>query len=240
MNELIKNDNDRITVSARELYKNLGATERFANWFDRMSQYGMEEGTDFTSVKNFTVVNNGATRELQDYQLTLNAAKEICMLQRNDAGKKFRQYFIEVEKEWNTPENVMSRALLMAQKKLESINQQVTVMKPKALFADAVAASDDTCLIRELAKILKGNGIGMGEKRLFTWLRANGYLVKRNGCDYNSPTQKSMDLGLFKVKETAITKPDGTTFVTRTTKVTGKGQQYFVNKFMNMYESERS
>lgn len=104
--------------------------------------------------------------------------------------------------------------------------------KPKVLFAEAVSTSKTSILIGELAKILKQNGIDTGEKRLFQWLRDNGYLIRRKGTDYNAPTQRSMDLGLFEVKETAVTHSDGHVSVNKTTKVTGKGQQYFINLFM--------
>lgn len=114
-------------------------------------------------------------------------------------------------------------------KALESKVQQDA---PKVLFADAVAASHAPMLIGELAKILKQNGVDTGEKRLFQWMRDNGYLIKRYGTDYNAPTQKAMDLGLFEVKETAITHSDGHVTINRTTKVTGRGQQYFVNRFL--------
>ncbi|WP_029470647.1 phage antirepressor [Blautia producta] len=105
-------------------------------------------------------------------------------------------------------------------------------MKPKEIFADAVATSKQSILIGELAKLLKQNGYETGEKRLFTYLRDNGYLIKRKGTDYNAPTQRSMEMGLFEVKETAVTHSDGHTTINKTTKVTGKGQQYFINKFL--------
>lgn len=111
--------------------------------------------------------------------------------------------------------------------------QNVKTMKPKALFADSVTTSHTTILVGDLAKILKGNGVDIGAKRLFKWMRENGYLIKRKGADYNSPTQKSMDMGLFKIKESSHVNGDGVTVVTKTPKVTGKGQQYFINKFLN-------
>ena len=106
-------------------------------------------------------------------------------------------------------------------------------MKPKEIFADAVAASKQSILIGELAKLLKQNGYDTGEKRLFTYLRDNGYLIRRKGTDYNAPTQRSMEMGLFEVKETAVTNSDGHTTINKTTKITGKGQQYFINKFLD-------
>lgn len=109
---------------------------------------------------------------------------------------------------------------------------KIEEMTPKALFADSVSASKNTILIGELAKILRGNGINIGQNRLFQWMRENGYLINRKGSDWNMPTQRAMDLGLFKVKETVINHSDGTTSISKTVKVTGKGQTYFVNKFL--------
>lgn len=127
---------------------------------------------------------------------------------------------------------LLAKALLVAQRQIEQRNAQIAEMQPKALFADAVAASHTSILIGELAKILKQNGVDIGQNRLFEALRQQGYLIRRNGTDYNSPTQKAMELGLFEVKESTVGNPDGSVRVTRTTKVTGKGQQYFINKFL--------
>ena len=117
-----------------------------------------------------------------------------------------------------------------AKKLLEA---QIEADRPKVLFADAVSASKSSCLIGELAKILKQNGIDIGQNKLFQWLRSNGYLISRRGESWNQPTQKSMQLGLFELKKTNINHADGHTTVNTTTKVTGKGQQYFINKFLN-------
>lgn len=234
MNELIKvsYSEDRPSVSARELHSFLEATERFANWFERMSQYLIAD-EDFTSVKNFTLVNNGASRELQDYQLTVEAAKEIAMLQRNEKGKKARQYFIQLEKDWNSPEKVMARALQIADKKIHSLTVKVEQDKPKVLFADSVATSKSSILVGELAKLLRQNGVDIGQNRLFEKLRKEGYLIKRNGTDWNIPTQYSMDLGLFEIKEHIYLDSNGSNVSKRIPKVTGKGQIYFINKFLN-------
>ncbi|MBT9173136.1 MAG: hypothetical protein DDT21_01526 [Syntrophomonadaceae bacterium] len=114
----------------------------------------------------------------------------------------------------------------------EKLQLEATENKPKVIFADAVSVSDGTILIGELAKILKGNGIEIGQNRLFERLRQDGYLIKRKGTDYNAPTQRAMELGLFRVKETAIIHSDGHVTISKTTKVTGKGQQYFINQFL--------
>lgn len=127
---------------------------------------------------------------------------------------------------------LMAKALIEAQNVLAAKDKQIEEMKPKALFADAVATSHTSILVGELAKILKQNGIEMGQKRLFAWLREKGYLIKRQGTDYNMPTQKSMDLGLFEIKEGSYVNGSGVNITTKTPKVTGKGQQYFINKFL--------
>lgn len=126
----------------------------------------------------------------------------------------------------------LCQQLKAEQEKSSALQKENDAMQPKALFADSVAASGSTVLVGELAKILRQNGVDMGEKRLFNWMRENGYLIKRNGTDYNMPTQRSMDMGLFRIKETVVTHCDGHTTVTKTTKVTGKGQQYFINLFL--------
>ena len=137
-----------------------------------------------------------------------------------------------------TDAEIMAKAVLVAQstirqrdQRIKELESDVAAAKPKVLFADAVSASDSTILIGDLAKILKQNGHPIGQKRLFNWMREQGYLIKRAGADYNSPTQRAMELGLFKIKETAISHSDGHVSVSKTTKVTGKGQQYFINKF---------
>ena len=238
MNELLKvnYDNDRITLSARELHKFLGVTERFGNWFERMNQYGFQESIDYLGRKVF---NTQAHQELQDYEITLDMAKEIAMIQRSDKGKEVRQYFLELERRWNSPEAVMNRALEYSRKQVKALMEEKQglieenkELKPKALFADAVSASNESILIGQLAKLIRQNGYEIGQNRLFEWRRENAYLIKK-GERYNQPTQKSMDLGLFEVKERTITNPDGSTRITLTTKVTGKGQVYFINKFLS-------
>lgn len=129
-------------------------------------------------------------------------------------------------------QELMAKALIEAQSVLAAKDKQIEEMKPKALFADAVATSHTSILVGELAKILKQNGIDMGQKRLFAWLREKGYLIKRQGTDYNMPTQKAMELGLFEIKEGSYVNGSGVNITTKTPKITGKGQQYFINKFL--------
>ena len=237
MNELIKitYNNDRPAVSARDLHDFLEVKTAYKDWFPRMCEYGFTEGEDFNPLKIERVQNEGermVARTVDDAVLTIDMAKELCMIQRNEKGKQARQYFLQIEKDWNSPEKVMARALQIAGDKLKRLENKVEADAPKVLFADAVSASKTSILVGELAKLLKQNGVDIGQHRLFRWMRENGYLIRRNGTDFNMPTQKSMDLGLFTVKETAITHSDGTVTVSKTTKVTGKGQQYFIQKFL--------
>lgn len=231
MNEIIKvnYENDRPTVLARDLHDFLEVKTAFKDWFPRMCEYGFSEGTDFCS---FLSESTGG-RPAQDAQLTIEMAKEICMLQRNERGKQARQYFIQLEKDWNSPEKVMARALQIADKKIKRLETQIEEDKPKVLFAGAVETSKSSILIGELAKILKQNGINIGQNRLFEWMRQNGYLIRRNGGDYNMPTQRAMEMGLFEIKETSIVHADGHTSISKTPKVTGRGQVYFVDLFLS-------
>ena len=244
MNELLKvnYDNDRITLSARELHEFLEVKTSFKDWFPRMCEYGFNESQDFNPLKNEQVRlegNRQVKRTVQDYEITLDMAKEIAMIQRSDKGKEVRQYFLELERRWNSPEAVMNRALEYSRKQVKALMEEKQglieenkELKPKALFADAVSASNESILIGQLAKLIRQNGYEIGQNRLFEWMRENEYLIKK-GERYNQPTQKSKDLGLFEVKERTITNPDGSTRITLTTKVTGKGQVYFINKFLS-------
>jgi len=136
-------------------------------------------------------------------------------------------------------EELMAKALMVAQKKIEdqkahlaAATEEIRIMRPKALFADSVAASKNSILVGEMAKMLKQNGVEIGQNRFFEWLRNNGFLIRRRGTDYNMPTQRSMELGLFKIKETSISHADGHISISRTPKITGKGQLYFVQRFL--------
>lgn len=131
-----------------------------------------------------------------------------------------------------TDADIMAKAILLAQKTIEGQKAQIAEMTPKALFADAVSASSTSILVGDLAKLIRQNGLDIGQNRLFDWLRNNGYLIRAKGMSWNMPTQRSMDLGLFEVKETSITHSDGHISVNKTVKVTGKGQIYFVNKLI--------
>lgn len=243
MNEIIKVNysNDRPTVSGRDLHEKLEIKTEYRHWFPRMCEYGFAEGVDFNPFKIDRVEMEGereVKRALVDHQLTIEMAKQICMIQRSDAGRRYREYFLEVERKWNDPQAVMARSLIYANRqlevvtgRLEEVNAQLEEAQPKVIFADAVSAAKSSILVGDLAKILRQNGVEIGQKRLFEWLRNNGYLMK-TGESYNMPTQKAMERQLFEIKVGTYINPDGSVRVTKTTKVSGKGQQYFINLFL--------
>lgn len=242
MNELITVNLDTQTVSARELHKQVGSTERFSAWFERQLQYGFVENEDYTGCKKF---NTLAKQELQDYELSVDMAKEICMVQKNENARKVRQYLIELEKAWNTPEQIMARALKMADKTIEqlktdnkALEQKIEQDKPKTIFADAVSTSHTSILIGDLAKLICQNGVQIGQKRLFEWMRQNNFLIK-SGSSRNMPMQRYVEQGLFKIKESSYVDGNGCNVTTKTTVVTGKGQIYFVNQFLKERTEKR-
>ncbi|MFQ8893009.1 MAG: phage antirepressor KilAC domain-containing protein [Clostridium sp.] len=249
-NQLIplkQDNNGRIVVDGRELHDFLLVQKDFSDWIkNQIESVGAIENVDFI---RFPFKREGNNATLIGYDLTVELAKEICMVagvaprankETKELSKKARQYFIQVEKYWNSPEMIMKRALEFANRQVGELETKVFALEeekklnaPKVIFADAVSTSKTSILIGELAKILKQNGIETGQRRLFEWLRINKYLISRKGTDYNMPTQKSMELGLFEIKETSIAHADGHTSISKTPKVTGKGQQYFINKFLD-------
>lgn len=240
MNEILKVDFDTQMVSARELHEQLHIKTAFKDWFPRMCEYGFEEGKDFCSKLSETSEKGG--RPSKDADISVDMAKQICMIQRTPEGKAIRQYLIDLEKAWNTPEQVMARALKIADRQIEELKnsnllleQKIEADKPKTIFADAVSASHTSILIGDLAKLICQNGYQIGQKRLFQWMRDNGYLMK-SGASYNMPTQRYVEQGLFEIKESNIQNPDGSVRITRTTKVSGRGQIYFINKFLGKTE----
>ena len=240
MNELIKvvYNNDRPTVSGRELHDKLEIKTAYKDWFPRMCEYGFVEGEDYGSFLSDR--SDGLPgKPRTDHQLTIEMAKQICMIQRTETGKRYREYFLEIEKEWNTPEAVMARAVKMADRKiallsgqLAEANKQIEEAKPKVLFAEAVSTAKTSILIGELSKLMKQNGVDIGQNRLFDWMRENGYLIKTKNGSYNMPTQSAMERGLLEIKESTSVNPDGSVRVNKTPKVTGKGQVYFINLFL--------
>ena len=170
---------------------------------------------------------------------------EVVLLSRKPEAKAFKRWITgtvlpQIRKtgsygvQYQIPQTYAAALELAAlqAREIEALEAQASADKPKVLFADSVATSETTILVGELAKILKGNGVEIGANRLFEWMRDEGFLIRRKGSDWNMPSQRSMELGLFRIKETAVTHSDGHVTVSKTPKVTGKGQQYFVDRFL--------
>ncbi|MGL5625076.1 phage antirepressor KilAC domain-containing protein [Cetobacterium sp.] len=216
--ELIKiNINEKMeqVVSARDLHERLEIGTPFKKWIDRMCEYGFVENIDFVTVGQKCPIANGGFQEQAEYILTMEMAKQLCMLARNEKGMEFRKYFIGVETAWNDPSQVMARALDIAHKTIANFKVEVSQLenkieedKPKVLFAETIETAKASMLVGELAKLIKQGGYDIGSNRLFSWLRENGYLIRRKGSDYNMPTQKSMELKLFEIKEGTRTSGD--------------------------------
>lgn len=194
--------------------------------------------------KNSVAIRDGITRGNPN-QTVINESGLYCLVlsSKLPSAKKFKRWITsgvlpalrktgQYQVKELSGQELMAKALIEAQSVLAAKDKQIEEMKPKVVFADAVATSHTSILVGELAKVLKQNGIDMGQKRLFAWLRENGFLIKRKGTDYNMPTQKAMDLGLFEIKEGSYVNGSGVNITTKTPKVTGKGQQYFINKFL--------
>lgn len=258
--EVIEYDGKQ-AVNARELHEKLGNKKQFANWIQlRIEQYGFVENQDF-QVFNQKVKNSNGGRSRKEYALSLDMAKELCMVENNDAGRRIRKYFIEVEKKARTQNpftipQTYSEALLLAANQAKQIEKQqlaleqkkiendklvadgkrkdatIVRMKPKEVFTDAVAGSKGNCLVGEVAKLITQNGYKIGEKQFFAWLRDNGYLGKK-GERYNIPNQQYMGKNpFFYIKRGVRQGDNGVLHTTSTTMLTPKGQIYFVNKFL--------
>lgn len=192
------------------------------------------QNDSFESPRGMTVINESGLYALI-FGSKLETAKKFKHWVTSEVLPSIRKHGVyAVDELLNNPDMAIKAftALKEEREKNKKLQIENKRMQPKEIFADAVAASHTTILIGDLAKLLKQNGVETGQKRLFEWLRENGYLIKRKGTDWNMPTQKSMELGLLEVKESAINNPDGSVRINKTTKVTGKGQQYFINKFL--------
>lgn len=237
MNELIKVNQETMTVSARELHDALEASERFNSWFGRMS-VGFIEGEDFTSVNTFTVVNNGAQRELTDYQCSVDMAKHICLMSRTDKGKQCRQYLIDLEKVWNSPEQVMARALKLADQTIAKLKADNSLllednkrMKPKEEFFDAVTDSKDAIDMKDTAKVLH---MGIGRNNLFKFLRQQKILTEDN-----RPYQQYIDRGYFRTIEQKYNKGYGETGINIKTVVYQSGVDFIRKRLIESGYAKR-
>ena len=235
-------ENGRQTTSARDLWEFLDRPySRFDLWFGKYKDYGFIEDHDFRAYVVKTTHANGRDYEATDYEITIDMAKELAMLQKSEKGKIARQYFIELEKQWNSPEAIMARALKVAdakmleyQSNILKLETKIELDKPKVLFAEAVENSDDVILVKEMALILTQRGFKVGQNQLFEYLRNYGYLCKKKGDMYNLPTKRYEHL--FKVIKRTIQHTESTQ-VRNTPKINGKGQLYFIKKFAE-YEAQ--
>ncbi len=210
----------------------------WAKWFNKniLNNEFFEEHKDW---EGFVLSTNG--NETTDFAISIDFAKHIAMMARTEKSHEYRNYFIKCEKKLKEvvtqqlPQDYLSalKALVASEEEKARLLQEQKENAPKVLFANSVSESKTTILVREMAKILKQNGVDTGGKEFYKWLRENNYLIKAKCVDYNMPTQKSMRLGLFEIKETTINHSNGTISISRTPKITGKGQQYFINKFLN-------
>lgn len=214
MNELIKINSNNQTVSARELHEYLETTERFKPWIERyLDSFTNRE--DWTYESSFAYVGNGAERQIDDYRLSIDMAKHICLMSRTEKGKQCRQYLIDVEKAWNTPEQIFARALKLADETIKNLSLDVERMKPKEEFFDAVTDSKDAIPMADVAKVLD---MGIGRNKLFTFLRNNKVLQSDN-----RPYQKYIDNGWFRTVEQKYDKGYGETGINIKTLVFQKG-----------------
>lgn len=234
MQELIKIEytNDNPTVLGRDLHEALEVKTEYKNWFPRMCEYGFFEGKDFRS---FLTESTGG-RPALNHQITLSMAKELCMLQRSEKGKEFRQYFIAVEEAWNKPEAVMARALQMANRTVEQLKkgvaeltEQNAALLPKAEYYDAVKDTSTVIQVKELSAYLCSNGVKIGRNKLFEKLRNDGFLCK-SGETRNLPTQEALDAQLMEVKQSVFVR-NGEVTTGSTTYITQKGLEYFLRRY---------
>ena len=245
--KIVTNESGKKIVSARELHEFLGLAKRFSAWFDTYAKnddYGFIEDEDFTSVTSSTVVNNGANRELQDYAITIEMAKELSMLSKSEKGKEARKYFINCEKQLK---EISQKAQLLekiynggqegilASKQLTELEvkeattpllEKIEEDKPLVEFGNQVLKSADNILVRELSKLAFEQGMNIGEKKLYKKLREWKYIMQGS----TEPYQSSINQGLFLVEEKTFTTPYGNTRLSKTTKVTPKGQVFIIEK----------
>lgn len=228
MNQLISTQNNElgeIIISGRELYEFLEVQTPYKKWFDRMCEYGFSKNVDFSvmdkNVQDATAF--GGVRKLTDHAIKLDMAKEIAMIQRTDKGKEARQYFLQVEKAWNSPEMIIKRAMQIQDRKILELENKIQEDKRYTDFGKVVEMSEAAVNIGAFVKIIYDkHGINIGRNKMFDWLRDKGYLIK-SGREKNNPKQQFIEQGIFELRPTIITRSEGDV-QSHTTLITGKGQ----------------
>ncbi|MCI9975561.1 antA/AntB antirepressor family protein [Clostridioides difficile] len=223
------NENQEPIVNARELHEFLEVNSNYTTWFKRMCEYGFTINEDFIPI----LEESTGGRPSENHAIKLDMAKEIAMIQRNEKGKQARKYFIKIEKDWNSPEKVMARALIVANKTIEQKNKE---LQEKSKFINQIASSKNSLLVREVAKIIsKSKGIVIGEKRLYEKLR-EWDLVFKNSTE---PKQVAIDRDYLETVE-GVKETSTGTFTFKTTRVTGKGQEYILKRLLKEQEEQLS
>ena len=249
--EIIETRNNQAVTTSLQVAETFGKNHQHVlrDIENIVNKGGVQNWTD-PHGKMFAIGSYKHPQNHQEYKMYYMNKDGFTLLAMGFTGKKAMQFKLDYIQAFNQMEKVIqennldsymiadpvkrAERWIKEQEQRKLLAAQNEEMKPKALFADAVSSSKQTILVGDLAKLAKQNGINIGALRLFTWLRDQGYLIKRKGNDYNMPTQKSMELGLFKIKETAVTHSNGHVSLSKTPKVTGKGQQYFLNKLLKL------
>jgi anti-repressor protein len=236
--QLIKvevNQNNEQAVSARELHEKLGIQKRFSAWWaDQIERLNLKENYDYCTSR-YTNANN---QDFEDCIVSIDIAKHICMISGGEQAHVIREYFIAVERAWNSPEQVMARALQYAQNQLDTYKDRLLIaektvkeLAPAAVFGNAVSNNAGGILVRDYVKILENDGIKIGQDKLFSWLHLNGYIYRQKGYKPQwIPYKQYIEQGLFRVKETPVSSPQYGDWISITMRVTGKGQKYFYEK----------
>lgn len=229
MNEILTVNSDTQTVSARELHERLKIGTPYHKWFPRMCEYGFSENSDYTVTDKNVHNSNGGKQTVKDADISIDMAKQICMIQRTPEGKQCRQYLIDLEKAWNTPEQVFARALKMADETINNLKIQIAEQKPLVTFAENVASSADSISMKQMANLAQDEHIDIGRNRLIKFLKDKKVLMKDN-----TPYQQYLDRKYFDVIKVPKKTVYGEMYFP-TTVVTGKGQIWLLNKLKEEY-----
>lgn len=240
MNELIptQNKGEDILVTGRNLHEFLEIKTPYVKWFERMTEYGFSENHDYVVTDIFVPNSKGGRQTQLEHHVKIDMAKEVSMLQRNKKGKQARQYFIEVEKRWNSPEMIVQRAMEIQQRKVLQLEEKIAQDKRYTEFGKAVEGSDASINIGAFAKLIyEKHGVNIGRNKLMAWLRTNGYLIKV-GREKNFPKQRFIEQGLFELRSTVIKRTKGDV-QSGTPMITGKGQVQMAELLLKEYVGDK-